>query len=153
MDNRGFPVPRRITVQSRLSADGKQLYLRLIEADLIGKPKEARAIWNGDSWEIMLSGADKKTFFQLMIPPNGKYLSGMRRPGFEKTDFPGLSVKSVIKDRKWQVDVMIPLAALPFKKIEYGNFFRGGKGLAYAWSPTFEASFGVVERFGKLNLN
>ena len=153
MDNRGFPVSRKITVEGRLSTDGKKLHLRLIEADLVSKPKAARAIWNGDSWEIMLSGADKKTFFQLMVPPSGKYLSGMRRPGFEKVEIPGLSVKSVIENRKWQVDVEIPLSALPFKKIEYGNFFRGGKALAYAWSPTFEASFGVVERFGKLNLD
>lgn len=152
MDNRGFPVARKITVQSRLSADGKKLHLRLVEADLRSKPAEARAIWNGDSWEIMLAGADKKTFFQLMVPPSGKYLSGMRRPGFEKVELPGLSVKSVITQKRWQVDVTIPLAALPFGKIEYGNFFRGGKGMAYAWSPTFEASFGVVERFGKLNL-
>ena len=153
MDNRGFPVSRKITVESRLSTDGKKLHLRLIEADLVSKPKEARAIWNGDSWEIMLSGKDKKKFFQLLVPPSGKYLSGVHRPKFEKIEVPGISVKSVIKGSNWQVDVVIPLSALPFERIEYGNFFRGSKALSYSWSPTFEASFGVVERFGKINLD
>ncbi|MBR7107222.1 MAG: DUF4838 domain-containing protein [Lentisphaeria bacterium] len=151
MDNRGFAVSRNIYVQCRLSADGKKLHIRLLDSNLVSPPKAARAIWNGDSWEIMLSDAGKKIFFQLMIPPSGKYLAGIRKNGFDKIEVPGLTVKSNISGKTWQVDVEIPLASLPVKNICYGNFFRGGEASGYAWSPTFEASFGVTERFGKLN--
>ena len=151
LHNSGVPAKRKLTAFARHRGGLLQLKLTdLSDPDLL---RTGRRIFQGDDWEIFLAADRKGDYLQLLIGPTGKFEIFYRHRG-KMEDWPvkGLKVSSTTAGKCWQTEVTIPLSSLPLKTISVGNIVRGIPDGGIAWSPAFEKSYGVPDRFGTLIL-
>ncbi|MFA6930082.1 MAG: DUF4838 domain-containing protein [Lentisphaeria bacterium] len=165
-ENYGLPSNRKLT--ARLMHDEKDLKIRL-EENNIGRqlydgPGE---VWSGDDWELHFTGNPAKGNLRMIAisPRKGsRALEVGRKPGgmpdgktSALTEY-ATKVDSKIEGDSWIVNVVIPLDRLiPGGAVKAGgkiymNIFRGAVqlGSAQAWSPTFQDSFHIPWRLGKV---
>jgi hypothetical protein len=165
-ENFGLPTQRKLT--ARLMHNGKELKIRLEEDDigrkLLDGPGE---VWSGDDWELHFTGeAAEGNLRMIAIGPKkgSRILEVGRKPGgmpdgktYALAEY-ATKVDSKVEGDSWIVDVVIPFDKLiPGGAVKAGgkiymNMFRSAAhlGAAQAWSPTFQASFHIPWRLGKV---
>jgi hypothetical protein len=161
-----------------LAHDGKYLYIRLEEPCDILKLVRTGPIYNGDDWEIFLSGEpSRQPYYHIAAGPGGEKRLYVW-PEVKKQETKWDANVRVISDKtnaRWTVSLSVPLNKIlpgdvkPGSKL-FANFFRGNPALDWrdietlenlvraesngslAWSPTFEKDFHLPQRFGVLIL-
>jgi len=147
----GVPVSdKRASVSARYG--GGTLFLRLTDKTNTATFKKDFRVFMGDDWEVFLAADRKGDYFQLMVGPDGRFETMYCHNGkLENCKVKGITVKSKLTKDLWELEVAIPLKALPVK-VAVGNFIRGIPDAGIAWRPTFVKQYGVPAVFGNLKM-
>jgi hypothetical protein len=175
--------PQLPRTEARLLWDDKYLYVLFTADDddvwaEVKKPDDLK-MWTEQVFEVYLDADGNGTeYIELQVNPRGVIFDAyLPRPGQVQVDWSsGLIAKVMVrgtvnkrgdKDRGWQAELAIPLAAargrskaaltLPPKEgqVWRANFFttdRSAQGAlkAWAWSPPRRPTFHAPDRFGEL---
>ena len=143
-------------IDARFAHDGQWLYIRLKEEGLSKPLISGSDIFSGDDWELLFAAKrGEQPYRQVGIGPEGAHADlayGETSRAWES----GVMVKSASDGKSWEVSLGFPLDRLlpggaRAGQALYANIMRGGKEPA-VWSPTFEASFHVMELLGEIIL-
>lgn len=147
----GVPVSDKRASASARYEKGT-LFLRLTDKTNTAAFKKGTRVFLGDDWEVFLAADRKGDYFQLMIGPDGKFETLYHHNGKpEDRQVKEITVKSKLTKDLWELEVAIPLKALPVK-VAAGNFIRGIPDTGIAWRPTFAKKYGIPAVFGNLKL-
>lgn len=160
----------RRQIEARMAHDGRHLYVRLTEAAASANLVNDEGVWAGDDWELFFAKRREKPFRQFGVNPKGTCLESTSDPALARC---GARAISEVSEGRWTVAVSLPLAALlpgglQSGSVFYANFFRSisvqndermwDVGPLFhdddqlCWTPHYEPSFHLPERFGELVL-
>ena len=148
-------------IDARIAHDGEFLYLRLSEKGDLASPGSSPLIYDADDWEVFIAGQNGgPAYRQISTNPEGKWQAlkyeSLRNGKPWKVDAKVISKVTDERD-EWTAWFVLPLSHVTDSGATSGstlyvNVFRGNRADPLAWSPTFEASFHVLERLGEVRL-